>query len=205
MYTPDTHPHLAIDKLPNDLDFRKRLKAAEKISYFMVGIQDYYEHDLNLKRIDTDPRPGTHDELYLRLGYLERAKQNNHEYFLAQRLAPDGTISESVGAIRGLLIVTRLQPSQQPREHIQITEFDVAAGERGSGLGGALLRHAMTEVPSGSLVRLDVAEANEHAHAVYAHYGFEQSGEPEYHGVFDVAHIPMSVEADVFKERLGVK
>jgi len=200
MYTPDTHPHIAIDKLPNDLDFRNRMRVAEKLSYFMVGIQDYYEDSLGLTRVDTDPRPGTHDELYLRIGYLERAEKNNHEYFLAQRLTADGAVSESVSAIHGLLILTK--PPQQ--KCVEITEFDVVEHERRSGLGKALLKHAFGDVPGDTLVQLDVAETNANAQAIYARYGFEQSGEPAHHGIFDVAHVPMSVEASVLKEHLGL-
>lgn len=204
MYIPDTHPHIAIDKLPNDLDFHKRMRVAEKLSYFMVGIQDYYEDSLGLTRVDTDPRPGTRDELYLRMGYLERAEKNNHEYFLAQRLTADGAISESVSAIQGLLMLTKLNQSPEGQQQVEITEFDVVEHERRSGLGRALLRHAFGDVAGDTLVQLDVAETNANAQAIYARYGFEQSGEPAHHGVFDVAHVPMSVEASVLKEHLGL-
>lgn len=186
-----------------DLDDGARLQLAEKLSYFMVGVQSFYEHDLGLEYIDSDPRPGTSAELPLRLGYLEKAQERGRTYHLAQRLH-HGKPSQSVDSIRGLLITNDLGELVGGNKGVEIFEFDVAQSDRGTGLGKALLRYAFADVHPSTTLALNVAETNYVALGIYTKYGFEIAGEPEHHGIFDVAHVPMATKAGILQRNLGL-
>ena len=190
--------------MPNDMTDQERLCLAEKLSYFMVGVQSFYEHDLGLEYVDADPRPGTSAELPLRISYLEKAQERGRTYHLAHRLH-QGVPSQSVDAIRALLITNDLGQLESGNKGIEIFEFDVAQSDRNTGLGRALLRYAFADVEPTATVALSVAENNTVARRIYHNYGFEVAGAAEHHGVFDVGHIPMATKANTLQQRLGLQ
>ena len=190
--------------MPYDLQAEQRLRLAEKLSYFMVGVQSFYEHDLGLDYIDNDPRPGTREELPLRIGYLEYAKERGRRYHVAQRLK-NGLPAQSVDAIRGLLITNERVQQEDGTDSIEIFEFDVAQSDRGTKLGKALLQYAFADVAPDTTITLQVAEPNTIARLIYEKYGFKQIGNTrQHHGIFDVGHIPMATKAGVMQRQLGL-
>lgn len=172
-------------------------------------VHSYYMNDLSLERIDTDPSPGTPEELEWRMGRLKAAKENNIEYMVARYLSSSNAANPET-ALAGLLVTqTFSQKETDVADTIEIVEWDVAESERGTklrrGLGGVMLAHKFKDVPDDYRVVLDVAEANVAAQSLYEHYGFVQSGDPAWHGVFATNHLQMSADAATVKSQLHIQ
>ncbi len=210
MYIPESHPHIGIEVIPtDDLDERMAYEVALEISSFMRDtVQHYYTEDLGLTRIDPDPEPATEEDIEWRMQRLKSAAEDNREYMVARYISGERA-SDPRTAIAGLL-ATKLHyaESVDDQDAIEVMEWDVVKPERGSGvhkgLGGVMLRHKFKDVDDSLQVTLGVADVNVTARKIYDHYGFTQCGETKEFGIFDVRHIPMSVDAAVLKRNLEV-
>ena len=208
MYIPDTHPHVAIETVPADLDDAKLERVAQEIGDFAWHTiqKGYYIDTLGLTRIDPDPIPGSPKEMPGRIARLREAPEMGIAYMVARYR--DERAADARTALAGLLISQSVpSPHKGTPQGLEIVEWNVAENERGTeerrGLGGVMLRHLMKDISDSTPVRLCVAETNP-AIALYRHLGFVRSGEPQEQGVFNVQHIPMATDAGTMKRQLGM-
>jgi [ribosomal protein S18]-alanine N-acetyltransferase len=72
--------------------------------------------------------------------------------------------------VRGLAIVWTVA------DEAQLLEVAVHPAWRRRGVGAALVAAVLARAPAGGSVVLEVAQSNDAAHALYASYGFEETG-----------------------------
>lgn len=197
-------PHnIGIETIEGDqLNTEQLDRVTSQLGYFMVWVQDYYEHALGLTRTDPDPRPGTLANYHWRqprikkTGSLSRGKER--EIILARRLTSDSTVEnpvvdESTSAIRGLLVVSSPETGV-----LEIDEID----SKDKGLGRILLGQAVNRADPTGMIILDVAESNPARDSFYRPHGFLETGTTFRHGDFDVTHVQLAVQTAIVARHL---
>ena len=203
-------PDIAIDRIdPRTMTAGQQLRFAEQAGHLMVGVQRFYMRELGLRRIDTDPPPGSREDNERRLKTVQhsgRVQIDGTQFIASRYLEGDGTPSERLDGLAGMIVLTKPNYLCVTGQHraTEILEFDVTEHERDQGIGSALLRAAVTEIHVEDKVVLDVAEPNTDAIGYYERHGFDMTGVEFSHGVFDVTHLGMSVPARDLYENLGV-
>jgi hypothetical protein len=184
---------------------------SRQVSDMMRWVQQmYYERELGLRRIDTDPYPDPNDAEHVawrksRLLASGPVQETGLEYRDAFLLDEAGQPRSDDNALVGLLVLSKPEGLCTPGEHrpTEILEFNVKPYFR--GIGGLMLRDGLqtTLHPEDEAV-LDIAEPNP-TRAIYEHYTFQVSDLPPLrHGIFDVDHIRMHTPGHLLLAQLQV-
>lgn len=210
----DILPTIGVERIdPNASRGLLRVRARQ-VSAFMNTVHRYYRDELGLTRIDPDPYPSPRDhrETSWRISRFRASgfvEERGLEFLAAFHLDDDGRAHTDTDALVGLLVMRKPEGLCTGGLHTptEILEWDVSKRYRrqGIGLGRFLLRQGIQSVHPEDMVTLDVAETNMNARAVYERYGFTYiDADARHHGLFDVAHLPMSIPAHRLQQRLGI-
>lgn len=111
-----------------------------------------------------------------RQGFLDQQFALQHQHYLIEYAAADFLVLERAGQVLGRYYLLRADDA-----HL-IVDISLMAGERGQGIGRALIEHSQREAAAlGRGMRLHVSTANPRAQRLYAALGFAVIGGTDTH------------------------
>lgn len=115
-----------------------------------------------------------------RQGFLDQQFSLQHQHYLSEYAAADFLVLERAGQVLGRYYLLRADDAQL------IVDISLMAGERGQGIGRALIEDSQREAAAlGRGMSLHVSTANPRAQRLYATLGFAVSGGTDTHHRMD--------------------
>lgn len=206
-------PGIGLVHLGPNVDDATATLRAEQLSYFMRNEVHgpVYEDEFGLPFIDPDPPSGTPGDIPWR---IEGMKQSNtvqpngtyREYIIAAEHTGDEQVSASLGAIAGLLVVTKPSLCTATVHYpSHIAEIDVAQNMRGTGLALHMLQMLTETHPQDPSIDMVTYERNLRSQNFHGKLGFviDQETPPQEGEVYKGNWIRMVTDGTTFYRRLN--